>query len=328
MADIIKITPWHYAGFVGAVLVFLALDLGVFHREAHVVKFREALGWTAFWFALAMGFAGLIRAHRPPGEAIEFVTGYIIELSLSMDNVFVIALIFAYFRVPLAQQHRVLFWGIIGALVMRGVMIGAGAALIQQFHWLLYAMGGFLVFTGIKMLLVDDDGVHPEKNPAVKLAKKFFPVTHEFDGHHFLTKLEGQTALTPLALVLVMVETTDLIFAVDSIPAIFAVTQEPFIVFTSNVFAILGLRSLYFVLAGAIGRFRYLKVGLSIVLVFIGVKMLLGIWDIQIRSGLSLAIVLAIILVSIAASIQAAHREGKHLPDDDEPANPPGPPAG
>ena len=323
MADIIEITPWLYAGFVGAVLVFLALDLGVFHREAHVVKFREALGWTAFWFALAMGFAGLIRAHRPPGEAIEFVTGYIIELSLSMDNVFVIALIFAYFRVPLAQQHRVLFWGIIGALVMRGVMIGAGAALIQQFHWLLYAMGGFLVFTGIKMLLVDDDGVHPEKNPAVKLAKKFFPVTHEFDGHHFLTKLEGRTALTPLALVLVMVETTDLIFAVDSIPAIFAVTQEPFIVFTSNVFAILGLRSLYFVLAGAIGFFRYLKVGLSIVLVFIGVKMLLGFWDIQIRSGISLAVVLAIILISIAASLIAARRKGQQLASNDAPAPPP-----
>jgi tellurite resistance protein TerC len=324
---IIEITAWHYAGFVAAVLVFLALDLGVFHREAHVVKFREALAWTALWFALAMGFAGLIKFNRPPGEAIEFVTGYIIELSLSMDNVFVIALIFAYFRVPLAQQHRVLFWGIMGALIMRGVMIGAGAALIKQFHWLLYVMGGFLVFTGIKMLFVDDDGVHPEKNPAIKLARKFFPVTHEFDGQKFLTQLDGKTALTPLALVLVMVETTDLIFAVDSIPAIFAVTQNPFIVFTSNVFAILGLRSLYFVLAGAIGFFRYLKVGLSIVLVFIGVKMLLGIWKIQIRSGVSLAIVLAIILISIAASIIAARREGKHLPDEDEPAEPPAPEA-
>lgn len=319
MLGIIEITAWHYAGFVAAVLVFLALDLGVFHREAHVVKFREALGWTALWFALAMGFAGLIKANRPQGEAIEFVTGYIIELSLSMDNVFVIALIFAYFRVPLAQQHRVLFWGIMGALIMRGVMIGAGAALVKQFHWLLYGMGGFLVFTGIKMLFVDDDGVHPEKNLAIKLAKKFFPVTHEFDGQKFLTRLDGRTALTPLALVLVMVETTDLIFAVDSIPAIFVVTQNPFIIFTSNVFAILGLRSLYFVLAGAIGFFRYLKAGLSIVLVFIGVKMLLGIWKIEIRSGISLSIVLAIILLSIAASIIAARREGKHLPVDDEP---------
>jgi tellurite resistance protein TerC len=325
---LIEITAWHYAGFVAAVLVFLALDLGVFHGEAHVVKFREALGWTALWFALAMGFAGLIKAHRPPGEAIEFVTGYIIELSLSMDNVFVIALVFAYFRVPLAQQHRVLFWGIMGALVMRGVMIGAGAALIQQFHGLLYVMGGFLVFTGVKMLFVDDDGVHPEKNPAIKLAKKLFPVSHTFDGQKFITRLDGRAALTPLALVLVMVETTDLIFAVDSIPAIFAVTQKPFIIFTSNVFAILGLRSLYFVLAGAIGFFRYLKLGLSIVLIFIGVKMLLGLSEalgfgkLEIRSGVSLAIVLAIILTSIAASIFAARREGRHLPDNDETAEP------
>jgi tellurite resistance protein TerC len=323
---VVEITPWHYAGFVGAVLVFLALDLGVFHREAHVVKFREALAWTAFWFVLAMGFAGLVKASRPQGEAIEFVTGYIIELSLSMDNVFVIALIFAYFRVPLVQQHRVLFWGIMGALLMRGILIGAGAALINQFHWVLYLMGGFLVFTGIKMLFVDDDGVHPEKNLAIKLARKFFPVTHSFDGQHFVTRMDGKVALTPLALVLVMVETTDLIFAVDSIPAIFAVTQKPFIVFTSNVFAILGLRSLYFVLAGAIGFFRFLKVGLSVVLVFIGVKMLLGFWAIHIRSGVSLTIVLAIILGSMAASIIAARREGKQI-SDEGPADPPLPPA-
>ncbi len=327
MLALIEITAWHYAGFIAAVLVFLALDLGVFHREAHVVQFREALGWTTLWFAMAMAFAGLLKVNRPPGEAIEFVTGYIVELSLSMDNVFVIALIFAYFRVPLAQQHRVLFWGILGALVMRGVMIGAGAALIQQFHWLLYVMGGFLVYTGIKMLCVDDEGVHPEQNLFIKLARKFFPVTQAFDGDRFVTRLDGRTALTPLALVLVMVETTDLIFAVDSIPAIFAVTQKPFIIFTSNVFAILGLRSLYFVLAGAIGFFRYLKMGLSIVLVFIGVKMLLVIWAIQIPSGVSLAIVLGIILLSMAASIAAARREGKHLPDDNAPAEPPAPAA-
>jgi tellurite resistance protein TerC len=325
MLGIIEITAWHYAGFIAAVLVFLALDLGVFHRVAHVVKFREALAWTALWFTIAMIFAGLIKANRPPGEAIEFVTGYIIELSLSMDNVFVIALIFAYFRVPLALQHRVLFWGIMGALIMRGVMIGAGAALIQQFHWLLYVMGAFLIFTGFKMLFVDDDGVHPEQNLFIRLARKFFPVTQAFDGERFVTRMNGRAALTPLALVLLMVETTDLIFAVDSIPAIFAVTQKPFIIFTSNVFAILGLRSLYFVLAGAIGFFRYLKIGLSIVLVFIGVKMLLGIWDVHIRSGISLAIVLGIIFVSMAASIVAARREGKRLPDDDEPTTPAAP---
>lgn len=322
MLALIEITAWHYAGFIAAVLAFLALDLGVFHRVAHVVKFREALAWTGLWFVLAMAFAGLIKASRPPGEAIEFITGYIIELSLSMDNVFVIALIFAYFRVPLAQQHRVLFWGILGALLMRGVMIGAGAALIQQFHWLLYVMGAFLVYTGVKMLFADEEGVHPEQNLFIKLARRLFPVTLAFDGDRFVTRLDGRTALTPLALVLVMVETTDLIFAVDSIPAIFAVTQKPFIIFTSNVFAILGLRSLYFVLAGAIGFFRYLKMGLSTVLVFIGVKMLLAIWDIQIRSGLSLTIVLGIILLSMAASIWAARRAGNHLPAD-EPTEPP-----
>ena len=319
MPGIIEITAWHYVGFVAAVLVFLALDLGVFHREAHVVKFREALGWTAFWFALAMVFAAVIKFNRPPGESIEFVTGYIIELSLSMDNVFVIALIFAYFRVPLAHQHRVLFWGILGALVMRGVMIGAGAVLIKQFHGMLYVMGGFLVFTGIKMLFVDDDGVHPEKNLFIKLARKLFPVTDAFNGQHFTAKLDGRIALTPLALVLLMVETTDLVFAVDSIPAIFAVTQDTFIVFTSNVFAILGLRSLYFVLAGAIGYFRYLKVGLSLVLVFIGVKMLLGMWEIQIRSGVSLIVVAAIILVSMGLSIWSARRERNGQTADDEP---------
>lgn len=323
MSGTVEITAWHYVGFIAAVLVFLALDLGVFHRDAHVVKFREALGWTTLWFAMAMGFAALIKFYRPPGEAIEFVTGYIIELSLSMDNVFVIALIFAYFRVPLAHQHRVLFWGILGALIMRGVMIGAGAVLIQQFHWMLYVMGGFLIFTGIKMLFVTDDGVHPEKNLIIKLARKFFPVAHDLNGQHFTAKLDGRTALTPLALVLVMVETTDLIFAVDSIPAIFAVTQNTFIVFTSNVFAILGLRSLYFVLAGAIGYFRYLKVGLSLVLVFIGVKMLLGIWEIEIRSGVSLIVVAAIILLSMGLSIWIARRDGEPLPVNEAPSDPP-----
>ncbi|MFN0079909.1 MAG: TerC family protein [Prosthecobacter sp.] len=322
MLCIVEITPWHWAAFVATVVVFLALDLGVFHRAARVVRFREALGWTALWFSLAMAFAGLIKATRPKGEALEFVTGYLIELSLSMDNVFVIALILAYFRVPKEQQHRVLFWGILGALLMRGAMIGLGAVLIKQFHWTLYIMGGFLVFTGIKMLFVDDDGVHPEKNIFIRLARKFFPVSHDFDGQHFVTQLNGRRALTPLALVLMMVETTDLIFAVDSIPAIFAVTQNTFIVFTSNVFAILGLRSLYFLLAGAIGYFRYLKVGLAIVLAFIGVKMLLGIWDVQIRTGVSLAVVVTLILVSMAASIWAA-RHAPTSPPDAKPTEPP-----
>jgi len=318
MFAFIPITPWHWAGFILCVIVFLALDLGVFHRRAHVVKFKEALGWTLIWVTLSMLFASALVPLRGQQEAIEFVTGYIIELSLSMDNVFVIALIFGYFRVPSQYQHRVLFWGILGALIMRGVMIALGAALIQRYDWMLYFFGAFLVYTGIKMLFADDEGVHPEKNPVVRTARKFFRVSTDFEGQKFTTLLQGKWALTPLALVLLMVETTDLIFALDSIPAIFAVTTKPFIVFTSNVFAILGLRSLYFVLAEAIDYFRYLKVGLSIVLAFIGVKMLIDPHDrepmwfqVDIPTNVSLLTVGAIILTSIAFSVRAAHREKK-----------------
>jgi tellurite resistance protein TerC len=324
MLGVVTITPWHWAGFIVCVLFFLALDLGVFHRRAHTVKFKEAFLWTAVWFTLSMLFAAALVPMRGKDEAIEFVTGYVIEFSLSMDNVFVIAIIFSYFKVPSQYQHRVLFWGILGALLMRGAMIAAGAALIQQFMWLLYFFGAFLVFTGVKMLFTDDTGVHPEKNPVLKLAKKFFPVTTEFHGQKFAIRNEHGMALTPLALVLLMVETTDLIFAVDSIPAIFAVTQKPFIVFTSNVCAILGLRSLYFVLAGAIGYFRYLKVGLSFVLVFIGVKMLIDPHDhhpekwfqLEIPSNISLLVVTGIILASVAFSLIAAHHEKKNSPRD------------
>ncbi len=308
MLALAAITPWHWGGFIVVVLIFLALDLGVFHRAAHVVKFKEALLWTLVWFAVTMVFAGALFFWRDKQETLEFVTGYIIELSLSMDNVFVIALIFGYFRVPLLFQHRVLFWGILGALIMRGVMIGVGAALIQKFHWMLFLLGGFLVVTGIKMLFSSDEGVHPEKNLMIRLTRKLFPVTSDFDGQKFVTKLNNRTALTPLALVLVMVETTDLIFAVDSIPAIFAVTQKPFIVFTSNVFAILGLRSLYFVLANAIGYFRFLKTGLSVVLIFIGVKMLVEKWNIHISIVVSLLVVAAIIGISMLASIIVGYR--------------------
>ena len=305
----IEITPFHWVGFIVVVLIFLALDLGVFHRRAHVVKFKEAFLWTIVWFALSMLFGGALVKLQGREEALEFLTGYIIELSLSMDNVFVIALIFAYFRVPLEYQHRVLFWGILGALVMRGVMIGAGAALIGRFDWTLYVLGAFLIFTGIKMIFTDDAPPDPEKNMMIRMVRKLFPVATEFNGQKFFTELDGRAALTPLALVLLMVETTDLVFAVDSIPAIFAVTKKPFIVFTSNVFAILGLRSLYFVLAGAIRYFRYLKIGLSIVLCCIGVKMLLGAWDIDIPTTISLAVVASIILTSIVFSIIVARRE-------------------
>jgi tellurite resistance protein TerC len=306
MLAVVQITTWHWAGFILAILFFLALDLGVFHREAHVVRFKEALCWTSIWFALAMSFAVALFFTRPKEEAIDFLTGYILEFSLSMDNVFVIALIFGYFRVPPQFQHRVLFWGIIGALVMRGVMIALGAALIHRFEWILYIFGAFLVFTGIKMLFAEEEGVHPEKNPLIRLARKFFPVSTEYHGQKFFTRINGQMALTPLAPVLLMVETTDLVFAVDSIPAIFVVTKKPFIVFTSNVFAILGLRSLYFVLAGAIGYFRYLKVGLSVVLVYIGIKMLVDIFDYHIPTVVSLGVVVSIILVAILVSVIAA----------------------
>jgi len=312
----IEITPWHWAGFVLCVIFFLALDLGVFHRRAHVVKFKEALTWTAVWVTLSLLFAAALVPLRGRQEAVEFVTGYLIELSLSMDNVFVIALIFTYFRVPSQYQHRVLFWGILGALVMRGVMIAAGAALIERFTWMLYVFGAFLIFTGIKMMFVGNEEVHPEKNPVVRLARKLFPVSDEIHNQKFTTRLNGRLALTPLALVLLMVETTDLIFALDSIPAIFGVTTKRFIVFTSNVFAILGLRSLYFVLAGMIDYFRYLKIGLSVVLVFIGVKMLLDPhgqppkWlQVEIPTGVSLLVVGVIILTSILLSVTAAQRE-------------------
>jgi tellurite resistance protein TerC len=315
---LVEITPLHYAAFVGAVLVFLVLDLGVFHRKAHVVSFREACAWTVVFFTMAMGFAAALVPMRGRQEALEFVTGYVIELSLSMDNVFVIALIFAYFRVPAELQHRVLFWGILGALVMRGLMIGGGAALVARFHGILYFFGAFLFFTGVKMLFVDDEGVHPEKNVVLKLARRLYPVTHDFEGDRFVARLDGRRALTPLALVLLMVETTDLVFAVDSIPAIFAVTEKPFIIFTSNVFAILGLRSMYFMLAGAIRYCRFLKPALALVLAFIGAKMLIKPW-LDIGTGLSLGIVAALIGGSILLSLFAARSQPPQAPNPPPP---------
>ncbi len=316
--DPIDITPWYWAGFILCVLIFLALDLGLFHRRAHVVKFREALAWTAVWFALAMLFAGALAHWRGREDAVQFTAGYVIELSLSLDNVLVIALIFAWFRVPSELQHRVLFLGILGALVMRGVMIAAGVALIHEFGWVLYLFGAFLLFAGIKMLLSRKAIVQPEKNLALRLARKLFPVTPDYVGGKYFSRWNGRLALTPLALVLLLVETTDLIFAVDSVPAVFSVTRKAFIVFTSNVFAILGLRSLYFLLAGALGYFRYLKLGLSAVLVFIGVKMLVephGLspqwFQIKIPTGLSLLVVAVILLIAIAWSVMSARHEGK-----------------
>jgi len=310
-----EITPWHWAGFILFVVVCIAVDMGAFNRRPRAVSFREALVWSAVWFALALGFAGLLVGFRGHEEATEFVTGYLIELSLSLDNILVIALIFAAFRVPPEFQRRVLVWGILGALVMRGAMIGVGAALVQNFSWVLYVFGGFLFVAGIKMSFAKKEAVEPEKNPVVRFARKIFPISPAMEGQKFTTRLNGRFALTPLALVLLLVETTDLIFAVDSVPAVFAVTQKAFIVFTSNVFAILGLRSLYFLLAGALGLFRYLTAGLALVLVFIGGKMLLDPHDhapqwfqVKIPTVTSLLVVAAILTIAIALSVTAARR--------------------
>ena len=316
MPGYVEITPWHWAGFILCVLIFLALDLGLFHRRARVIKFREAAAWSAVWFALAMAFAGAMAHWRGREEAIQFTTGYIIELSLSLDNILVIALIFAWFRIPAQFQHRLLFWGILGALIMRGAMIAAGVELINQFDWVLYLFGAFLVFAGVKMLFSGKETVQPEKNLVLRLARKLFAVSPDLDGQRFSTRLDGRFALTPLALVLLLIETTDLIFAVDSVPAVFSVTRKAFIVFTSNIFAIIGLRSMFFLLEGALGYFRYLKIGLSVVLAFVGLKMLLDPHDhpprwfqIEIPTGVSLLVVAVILSISIALSVTAAKRD-------------------
>lgn len=314
----IEITSWHWIGFILCVLFFLALDLGLFHRRPRVVKFKEALAWSAVWIALSLLFAAVLGHWRGREEAVEFVTGYVIEFSLSLDNLFVIALLFAYFRVPEEARHRLLFWGILGALVMRGAMIALGVTLIQSFNWVLYVLGVFLVFTGARLFFTGSAKAQPEQNFTIRLARRFFPMATETDGQNFAAPQSGIARFTPapLLLVLALVEITDLVFAVDSIPAVFAVTTKPFIVFTSNVFAILGLRSLYFVLVGAINYFRHLKTGLSVVLVFVGAKMLLDPhgqepkwFQIEIPTSISLLVVAGIFLISIALSVTAAQRE-------------------
>jgi tellurite resistance protein TerC len=364
---------WTYVGFVALVLGLLALDLGVFHRKAHVVSVREALGWSAFWITLGLAFSALIYAgyesHRlglgltpdmmtlSPGAvegvgvvyndgasaAVKYVTGYLVEKSLAVDNIFVIAMIFGFFAVPPLYQHRVLFWGIVGALLMRGAMIAVGAQLIQRFTWIIYVFGAFLILTGIKMLFLKADETDPNRNVVVRLTRRLLPVTERFHGQHFFVRAgsaasheapvpgaareadrvvdaarPGVLLATPLLLALVMVEVTDVIFAVDSIPAIFAITADPFLVFTSNVFAILGLRSLYFALAGMIGEFRYLKVALAVVLMVVGVKMMTHAW---LKALLGphfnlylLAVVLLILAAGVFASLVAARRERRGGP--------------
>jgi tellurite resistance protein TerC len=312
MVAVIQIQPWHWAGFILGILALLALDLGVFQRAEKSPAFRASLAWSVVWFLLAMGFAGVLALWLGAETGLQFVAGYMVEYSLSLDNVLAISLILAWFQVPPGQQHRVLYWGIVGALVMRGLMIGAGAALLRSFHWLFYVMGAFLLWTGLRWGFSRESVVQPENNRLIRLARKFFPVTPGFEGKKFFGVVAGRRALTPLALALVMIETTDLIFATDSIPAIFAVTQDAFVVFTSNICAVLGLRSLYFLLAGAMENFRFLKTGLSLVLAFVGVKMLVSHWW-AVSTGVTLAVVAVVlgaaILLSVARPSARTHSE-------------------
>jgi tellurite resistance protein TerC len=308
-------TIWLWIGFNVFVLFMLALDLGIFHRHSHVVSTKEAAIWSVVWIGLAMLFnAGIYfywdvlspqSSYTNSEASLAFFTGYLIEKSLSVDNIFVFVLIFTYFAVPAAYQHRVLFWGIIGALLMRGTLIAVGATLLKEFHWIIYIFGAFLIFTGIKMALHRNEEVHPENNPLIKLLRRIMPVTEKYEDDKFFIRRAGMLMATPLFLVLLMVESTDLIFAVDSIPAIFAVTNDPFIVYTSNVFAILGLRSLYFLLANVMDKFQYLKIGLAVVLTFVGIKMVLV--DIyKIPVGISLGVIASILAISVLASLWKA----------------------
>jgi tellurite resistance protein TerC len=293
---------WPWVLFTGFILGMLALDLGVFHRDAHVVTKKEAAVWSVVWISLALTFNVGIYYVSGPERALEFLTGYLIEYSLSVDNIFVFILIFSYFAVPESYRHRVLFWGILGALIMRGVFIIVGAALLHRFHWIIYLFGAFLVFTGIKMLIKEETEVHPEDNAFIKLLRRIMPITENYEGQRFFVFREGKRFATPLLVVLLTVESTDLIFAVDSVPAIFAVTKDPFIVYTSNVFAILGLRALYFLLAGVMDLFCYLRYGLGAILSFVGVKMILA-DTYKIPIGISLGVIATFLALSIVTSL-------------------------
>ncbi len=305
---IMEYSIWAWVGFAIFILFMLSLDLGLLNRKAHAVTYREATIWSAVWVSLALVFGAGVFWRLGTETGLEFLTGYVIELSLSVDNLFVFLLIFSYFKVPSKYQHRVLFWGVLGALVMRILMIGIGAALIERFHWIIYVFGAFLVFTGLRMLRQDETEIQPEQNPLVRFVTRFIPITRHYEGEKFFTTVNGRRTGTLLLLVLVIVEVTDLVFAVDSIPAIFGVTTNTFIVYTSNVFAILGLRSLYFLLAGVVEKFHYLKIGLAIVLTFVGVKMLTESFianfiDKQTIIGISLGVVVMVLLASVGASL-------------------------
>jgi tellurite resistance protein TerC len=299
---------WEWVGFLGFVLAMLALDLGVFNRKDHVIRPREALGWSALWISLALAFGALVWIQSGRETGLEYLTGYVIEKSLSVDNIFVFVVIFGALGIPAAYQHRVLFWGIVTALVLRGAMIAGGAALLHRFHWVIYVFGAFLVLTGVKLLLAGDASPHPERSAAFRALRRLVPATPRFDGHRFFTLENGRRVATPLFFALALIELSDVLFAVDSIPAIFAVTDDPYIVFTSNIFAILGLRSLYFLLAGFVERFTYLKPSLAFILVFVGAKMA-AVDVVKIPAGASLAVILGILATGVAASAVKARRE-------------------
>ena len=315
--------PWLWIGFNVFVLAMLALDLGVFHRKSHVVSTREAIAWTVAWVTLALLFNLGVWHYAGEEKALEFTAGYLIEYSLSVDNIFVFALLFSYFAVPPQYQHRVLFWGILGALILRAIMIGAGTILIAKFAWIIYVFGAFLILTGIKMIVKREEEIHPERNPVVKWFKRLMPVTSDYRGSKFFVRENGVRMATPLFVVLLLVEMSDVIFAVDSIPAIFAVTTDPFIVYTSNVFAILGLRSLYFALAGVMDKFHYLKIGLGVVLTFVGVKMFLGHTAYKIDTHLSLGVIIAVLAASVVASLVWPRTTPKPAADPAPVPNPP-----
>ncbi len=309
-------SPLQWFLFLGFVFVMLALDLGVFHRKSHRIGLREAVFWSVVWTLLAFAFNGWIYLEYGGTPGLEFLLGYVIERSLSFDNIFVFIVIFNYFAVPAEFQHRVLFWGILGALISRGIFIALGVALLERFEWIILVFGAFLVWTGWKVLRGHETEVHPEKNPAVKLFQRFVPLTSQYAGKDFFVREGGKLFATPLMLVLIVVEATDVVFAVDSIPAVFGVTRDPFIVFTSNIFAILGLRALYFLLAGLMHKFRYLSYGLGLVLMFIGVKMVIHDW-LAIPNLLSLGVVLGILLVSVLVSL-ARPAPSETIPDPTE----------
>lgn len=299
---------WVWVAFVAFILAMLALDLFFLHRDAHVVAFREAAAWSAVWVTLGLSFGVIVWVWQGGPAAGEYFAGYLIEKSLSIDNIFIFALVLGYFQVPPAYQHRVLFWGILGALGMRAVFIAAGAALLENFHWMIYLFGGFLILTALRMGLHKGQEVHPERNPVLRMMRRVMPMSSDYDGPGFFTEQNGKKMATPMLAVLVVIETTDLVFAIDSIPAIFAITRDTFLVFTSNAFAILGLRAMYFMLAGMMNRFVYLKTGLAVVLGLVGLKMI-GSDVVHVPIWLSLTVIASVLAVSVVASLRRTEAE-------------------